>query len=94
MTINQNPNSIRTRYVNGKLYKEHFIRDIPGYDKATYSRKCECGENTNLMFIYVSTDPSKESPIHRVEKYEEQEIPEGYKYSPIICSPMCSNNDK
>ena len=72
MTINQNPSANRTRYINGVLHKESYIRDIPGYNKGTYSRKCECGEDTTSMFIYVSTDPDKESPVHRVEKYEEQ----------------------
>lgn len=94
MTINQNPNTTKTRYIDGKLHKESYIRDIAGYDKGTYSRKCECGEITSSMFIYVTDDPDRQSPVYRVEKYKEQEIPEGYKYSPIICSPMCSNNDK
>ncbi len=94
MTINQNTSATRTRYIDGKLYRQSYVRDIAGYDKGTYSRKCECGESTSSMFMYVTDDPDRESPVYRVEKYEDQEIPDGYKYSPIICSPVCSNNDK
>jgi len=70
--------------------------------ESKYSRKCECGEDTEMLFLYILADTengvgwaneAEESSeeIFRSEKYEEDQIPDGYKYSPVICSPICSN---
>ncbi len=64
--------------------------EVEGYDESTYTRKCECGEDTKMLFLYTSTDITKEE-IFRLEKYSDSEIPDGYTYSPIVCSPTCSN---
>jgi|5_EtaG_2_1085323.scaffolds.fasta_scaffold114463_2 hypothetical protein len=88
MTINQNP----------------LTGEVDGYDESTYSRKCECGEDIKMLFLYISTETengvgwfddggsvSGKEEIFRLEKYEEDQIPDGYKYSPVMCSPICSN---
>jgi len=84
MTINQNP----------------LAGEVDGYDESTYSRKCECGEDIKMLFVYIDSNktepPSGETSndketIYRLEKYEEDQIPDGYKYSPVMCSPICSN---
>lgn len=64
--------------------------EVEGYDESTYTRKCECGEDTKMLFLYTSTDITKEE-IFRLEKYSDSKIPDGYTYSPIVCSPTCSN---
>ena len=64
--------------------------EVEGYDESTYKRKCECGLDTTALFLYLPTDTTKEE-FFRLEKYSDSEIPDGYEYEPIDCSPQCSN---
>jgi hypothetical protein len=64
--------------------------EVEGYDESTYTRKCECGADTKMLFLYTSTYVERE-PLFRLEKYSDSEIPDEYTYTPIVCSPTCSN---
>ena len=64
--------------------------EVEGYDESTYTRKCECGADTKMLFLYTSTDADKDE-LFRLQKYSDSEIPDGYTYEPIVCSPACSN---
>ena len=64
--------------------------EVEGYDESTYTRKCECGEDTKMLFVYTSTETDKDD-LFRLQKYSDSEIPDGYTYAPIVCSPICSN---
>ena len=68
--------------------------EVEGYDESTYTRKCECGADTKMLFLYTSTETdiaAKKDELFRLEKYSDSEIPDGYTYAPIVCSPTCSN---
>jgi len=69
--------------------------EVEGYDESTYKRKCECGLDTTALFLYLPTNGEVQDTIKekffRLEKYLDSEIPDGYEYKPIVCSPQCSN---
>ena len=46
--------------------------EVEGYDESTYTRKCECGADTKMLFLYTSTSIYLDKePLFRLEKYSD-----------------------